>query len=79
MDNFIAWLGGVGILMGVLTAWSSWDRRRMRRIIIDTCLELGLVRYHREGGHEVPRWPGEHDTLPDALEGIWAEMRSHHA
>jgi hypothetical protein len=61
-------LSGIAVVAAVLKGVTY----TMRRLLIDE----GLIRPGKPG---VTHWPNGYHNLPDTLEGIHAEMRSHHA
>lgn len=75
MDLFSVLVGALTALLGGVIAAAAVLRRWQRRGVIDTNLEMGLLRYTRDTRHIKPEWPGNHDNLPDALDDVYDRLQ----
>lgn len=49
----------------------------VRWVLHHWAIEEGLIR-PRQRGQQADNWPGDFHSLPDALEAIYDEVRTHH-
>ncbi len=69
----------VGFLTAVTLLLALWRKHvaLMRRIALETLIDVGLVK-HRSGADD-EAWPNGSDNLPDFLRTLWESLESSQA